>query len=72
MLKMTGKEINEKVDELRTEMIKARAASKKSGKSNLKTLKKIIARLMTVRNLNKIKNIDINNANKSKIQEAKK
>jgi len=53
-------------------MIKARAASKKSGKSNLKTLKKIIARLMTVRNLNKIKNIDINNANKSKIQEAKK
>jgi ribosomal protein L29 len=45
--KMNEKDINEKMKELKIELLKARVASKKGGKSNAKEIKRTIARLMT-------------------------
>lgn len=45
--KMKLKEIEDKIKELRIEMIKARVAGKKGGKSNLREIKRTIARLLT-------------------------
>ena len=47
IVKMNAKEIEEKIRELRIEMIKARVAQKKGGKSNLREIKRTIARLLT-------------------------
>ncbi len=47
IIKMNEKEIEEKLKELSTEMIKARVTVKKAGKANLKEMKKAIARLLT-------------------------
>lgn len=49
--KMKIPEIDEKVKELRNEMLKAKAANKKGGKSNLKEIKRTIARLLTFRRM---------------------
>jgi ribosomal protein L29 len=48
--KMDVKNIDEKMKELKLEMLKARIASKKGGKSNAKEIKRTIARLMTFKN----------------------
>jgi ribosomal protein L29 len=45
--KMNENEINEKLKELKAEIIKARVASGKSGKANLREIKRTTARLMT-------------------------
>lgn len=47
IVKMSKKEIEDKVKELRVELIKARVAGKKGGKSNLREIKRTIARLLT-------------------------
>jgi len=66
--KMQNKEIDEKVGELKMEMIKARATGKKSGKSNVREIKRTIARLLTFRKINEIKTAK----NETKSKEAKK
>jgi len=48
--KMNSKEIKEKLKELGTELIKSRAINKKGGKTNLREIKKTIARLLTFEN----------------------
>ena len=53
--KMSIKEIEEKVKELRMEFIKAQVARKKSGKSNPREIKRTIARLLTFKRLNEMK-----------------
>jgi ribosomal protein L29 len=45
--KMNENEINEKLKELKAEIIKARVAFGKSGKANLREIKRTTARLMT-------------------------
>ena len=47
IVKMTQKDIEQKIKELRIELIKARVAGKKGGKSNLREIKRTIARLLT-------------------------
>lgn len=49
--KMDEKEINEKISELRMQLIKSHAESKKSGKSNTKEIKRTIAKLLTIKNM---------------------
>ncbi|MBM3247191.1 50S ribosomal protein L29 [Candidatus Pacearchaeota archaeon] len=53
--KLTAKERKEKIEELKTEMIKARVGNKKTTKINLKEVKKAIARLLTIERLEEIK-----------------
>jgi len=48
--KLGEKEIEEKIKELRIELIKAKASGKKSGKSDIGEIKKTIAKLMTFKN----------------------
>ncbi|MGV8152096.1 MAG: 50S ribosomal protein L29 [Candidatus Nanoarchaeia archaeon] len=50
--KMNEKEIQEKLKELKLELIKARVASSKSGKSKIREIKRTIARLLTANRLN--------------------
>jgi ribosomal protein L29 len=52
IIKMTEKEMNDKIKELQTEMVKARVSVKKAGKANLGEMKKAIARLLTRKNQN--------------------
>jgi ribosomal protein L29 len=59
--KMTQNERNEKLKELKTELIKARLSNKKTTKLNAREIKRTIARLLT-----------FNNANKEKIEVVKK
>ena len=47
IVKLNEKDIQEKVKELKIELIKARVAGKKGGKSNLREIKRTIARLLT-------------------------
>lgn len=51
IVKMELKEINSKIKELKMDMIKARVANQKSEKTNLRELKRTIARLMTSKRL---------------------
>jgi len=56
--KMNEKDLNEKLKELETEIVKARVSVKKAGKANLREMKKAIARLLTFKKqleLNKVK-----------------
>ncbi|MDP1729249.1 MAG: 50S ribosomal protein L29 [archaeon] len=62
--KMQVKEINEKIEELRIELIKSRASGKKSGKSNVHEIKRTIARLLTFKKINEI--------NKTEAKQSKK
>lgn len=51
--KMNEKEIEEKVKELRMELIKNQVASNKGGKIKIREIKRTIARLLTINRLNK-------------------
>jgi ribosomal protein L29 len=53
--KLTAKERKEKIDELKTEMIKARVGNKKTTRINLREVKKAIARLLTFEKMEEIK-----------------
>jgi ribosomal protein L29 len=48
--KMNVKDMDEKMKELKMELLKARIAAKKGGKSNAKEIKRTVARLMTFKN----------------------
>lgn len=47
--KMNKKEIVEKINELKVELIKSRIETKKAGKSNPREIKRTIARLLTIK-----------------------
>jgi ribosomal protein L29 len=51
---MSKKEIEEKVKELRMELIKNKVASGKGGKLKIKEIKRTIARLYTINRLNEM------------------
>lgn len=51
--KMSEKEINEKVNELKLELIKNKVSSTKGGKLKIREIKRTIARLLTFNRLNK-------------------
>jgi len=51
--KMHEKEIEEKIKELRMELIKNRITATKGGKLKIREIKKTIARLLTFNRLNK-------------------
>ncbi|MFA5173776.1 MAG: 50S ribosomal protein L29 [Candidatus Pacearchaeota archaeon] len=51
--KMNEKEKQEKIKELKIELIKNRISSGKGGKMNMKEIKRTIARLLTFNRLNK-------------------
>ncbi len=51
--RMSEKEINEKLEELKLELIKSKITSSKSGKTKIKEIKKTIARLLTFNRQNK-------------------
>lgn len=53
--KMTVKEMDEKIKELRSDLIKARIPTKKVGKG-ARTIKRTIAKLLTIKRLSEIKN----------------
>ena len=48
--KMTEVEMNEKIQELKIELIKARVTVKKGGKAKIREIKKTIAKLLTFKN----------------------
>jgi len=52
--KMSEKELNEKLKELKLELIKNKITSGKSGKSKIGEIKKTIARLLTFNRQNKM------------------
>ena len=52
--KMSEKEINEKIKDLRMELIKSQIAANKGGKLKTREIKRTIARLHTINRLNKI------------------
>jgi ribosomal protein L29 len=53
ILKMSEKEIQEKINELKMELIKEKVASTKGGKLKTREIKKTIARLLTFDRINK-------------------
>ena len=70
--KMNATELNGKVKDLRIELIKAKAANKKGGKTSIRAVKRTIARLLTFENrLNKNKKAEEKTQAKPKT-EAKK
>mgnify|MGYP001608735696 CR=1 FL=1 len=54
--KMANKEIETKIDELKLELLKSRAATKKTGKSNTREIKRTIAKLLTFKRVLEMKN----------------
>jgi ribosomal protein L29 len=50
--KMTEKEIEEKINELKMELIKEKVSAAKGGKLKSKEIKRTIARLLTINRLN--------------------
>ncbi len=46
--RMSKTELNDKVEELRLELMKSRASAAKAGTSKTKEIKKIMARIMTL------------------------
>ena len=52
--KMSKKEIEEKLKELKMELIKSKVASGKGGKLKIKEIKRTIARLHTINRLNEM------------------
>ncbi len=54
--KMHKEEIEEKIKELKFEMIKEKANAHKSGKTKIKEIKKTIARLLTLGKLKQLRN----------------
>ena len=53
---MASKEIEQKIEELKLEMLKSRAAGKKTGKSNTREIKRTIAKLLTFKRVLEMKN----------------
>jgi len=53
--KMAMQEIDEKIKELGIELIKSKIAGKKTGKSNPREIRRTIARLLTIKKINKMK-----------------
>ena len=53
--KMNLKEINEKIKELKIELVKNQVAASKGGKLKTREIKRTIARLLTVNRLNLVK-----------------
>ena len=53
IMKMNGKDIEEKIKELRFELIKNQVASSKGGKLKTREIKRTIARLLTFNRQNK-------------------
>jgi ribosomal protein L29 len=51
--KMTSKEREDKLKELKIELIKSKAGASKTGGGRIKEIKKIIARILTINNSNK-------------------
>ena len=51
--KMSEKEMDEKLKELRQELIKANISVAKSGKVKIKEIKRTIARLLTIKKIQK-------------------
>lgn len=51
--KMNEKEIEEKLKELKMELIKSKVSAAKGGKLKIKEIKRTIARLLTFKGLNK-------------------
>jgi len=49
--RMSKEERRKKIEELKFELVKARASAAKSGPSKAKEIKKIIARILTLNNL---------------------
>ncbi len=56
--KMNKEERMKKLEELKFELVKARANASKSGNSKAKEIKKIIARIFTLNNQEKSKGIE--------------
>jgi len=56
--KMSEKDINEKIKELKTELIKNQVTAGKGGKLKTREIKRTIAKLLTISRLNK-KSIEI-------------
>ncbi len=56
--KMSEKEIEGKVKDLRLELVKNRISSGKGGKLKTKEIKRTIARLLTINRLNKEKSVE--------------
>lgn len=69
--KMNEKEIEEKITELKTEIVKSRAANQKGGKSNFREIRKAIARLLTFKNQKNKKGSTVTDKKEEK-KEAKK
>ena len=46
--KMTKEERNQKLEELRMELIKSRVSASKTGNSKVKEIKRLVARIMTL------------------------
>jgi ribosomal protein L29 len=56
IVKMNDKEFSTKLKDLKTELIKANIKGKTSGsKSNIREIKRTIAKILTIKKLNKIK-----------------
>lgn len=53
--KMSADEMKNKLAELRTELVKARVKGKTGGKTNLREIKRTIAKMLTLKKLNQIK-----------------
>ena len=56
--KMSEKERNEKIKDLKIELIKDKASAGKGGKIKTKEIKKTIARLLTFNRINKKKSVE--------------
>ena len=55
IIKMSGKDMEDKLKDLKIELIKSRVANKKGGKSTTREIKRTIAKLLTIKRLNEIK-----------------
>ena len=51
IVKMNETELNNKIEELKIELLKAKISNLKGGKSKLKEIRKTIARLLTQKNV---------------------
>jgi large subunit ribosomal protein L29 len=56
--KMNKEERMKKIEELELELIKAKASASKAGTSKIKEIKKVIARILTINNQEKIKGVE--------------
>ena len=69
--KMTNNERNDKMKDLKTELLKARLANKKTTKLNAREIKRTIARLLTFNNMHK-ENVEVKVEPKRESKSSKK